>query len=138
MKKLVWNMIKILLVTIMIVMLPGANNPVYADEIELKEGAVFKVGDTMKISSKSAWILHDDQLVLTSAKEMKGGSFTLPKITFSSTYWRTDDFFDGTDGYEWNLQFHFYSGNYSEKFTDYEYMPFSLERRFFVWFGIRT
>ncbi len=33
MKKSVWNMIKILLVTIMIVMLPGTNNPVYADDM---------------------------------------------------------------------------------------------------------
>ena len=64
MKKVLKNSLKILLAVLMVMTLPGVNSNVNAEDgaqtIELKEGTVLHVGDSFKLSNKSAYIVWDD------------------------------------------------------------------------------
>ena len=135
MKKTVLNMMKVLLVALMVISLPGMRRTVNAaEEKELAANTVYAPGDTIVIS-ENAYIVHDASSGKDNAIEFKSGRYVLPELKFQyfydpadKGYWETkNDFLIATNDDKWGLEFHSYSGKDITEFKDDWYKGVSVE-----------
>ena len=134
MKKTILNMMKVLLVALMVISLPGMRQTANAEAKELKENTVYKPGDTIVIS-KNAYVVHDASSGIYNAVEIKSGSYVLPELKFQYFYtpadkgeWETkDDFLIATDDDMWGLEFRYYNGQDISEYKDDWYDAVSVE-----------
>lgn len=113
MKQKIINMLKVMLAILaVVVLLPGADREIYAEaeEKELKSGVEYYVGDTIKVTSDTAWVVYSN--LTTDAKiEIKGNTaYVVPEPEFyppimGSGNWMVDYIFVSVEGNDVSLVF---------------------------------
>ena len=116
MKTIIRNGMKAILIAFMLMMLPGINNRVLANEEEtnapkdLKAGVTYNVGDIIRISNNTVWV-NSSNWGDTSKTEIKGNrTYTMPQPRFSPPYigygsWFVEDLFKDTADDDVDLYF---------------------------------
>lgn len=129
MKTIIRIGMKAILIAFMLMMLPGINNRVLANEEEtnapkdLKAGVTYNVGDIIRISNNTVWV-NSSNWGDTSKREIKGNrTYTMPQPRFSPPYigygsWFVEDLFKDTADDDIDLYFDNY---YIQKFGDKYY-----------------